>query len=214
LRGRRAVVVRYPSPSPVTSDRGYKEMSRKKDAVTSNYVALIRGINVGRAKRVAMTELRALVAQLGYGGVRTLLNSGNVVFSAAGVDPHVAAAQIEQGLAARLGVAARVIVLTAAEVLAALEENPLADVATDPSRLLIAVLVNPKDRSLLEPLGRMDWSPEVLAIGARVAYLWCPDGVLASRLAEAVGRTLRGAVTTRNWATWTRLHALAESPQQ
>ncbi|HSD71146.1 MAG TPA: DUF1697 domain-containing protein, partial [Thermoanaerobaculia bacterium] len=41
------------------------------------HVALIRGINVGRAKRVAMADLRALVGDLGYGDVRTLLNSGN-----------------------------------------------------------------------------------------------------------------------------------------
>ncbi len=42
------------------------------------HIALLRGINVGRAKRVAMSDLRALVSGLGYGNVRTLLNSGNV----------------------------------------------------------------------------------------------------------------------------------------
>jgi uncharacterized protein (DUF1697 family) len=47
-------------------------------------VGLIRGINVGRAKRVAMADLRALVESLGYGEVKTLLNSGNVVFTAPG----------------------------------------------------------------------------------------------------------------------------------
>lgn len=45
------------------------------------YVALLRGINVGRVKRLAMADLRALIEGLGYGDVRTLLNSGNVVFS-------------------------------------------------------------------------------------------------------------------------------------
>ena len=49
------------------------------------------------------------------------------------------------------------------------------------------------------------------AIGARVAYLWCPDGVLASRLPKAVSQATGDAVTTRNWATVTKLHALAES---
>jgi uncharacterized protein (DUF1697 family) len=171
-------------------------------------VALIRGINVGRAKRVAMADLRALVEDLGYGDVRTLLNSGNVVFTAPGTAPNAAAARIEEGLATRLGVSARVMVLTAEELAAAVAGNPLLDVADDPSRLLISVLADPADRSRLEPLAGQDWAPEVFALGVRVAYLWCPAGLLASRLPEAVGRLLGDAVTTRNWATLTKLNAL------
>jgi uncharacterized protein (DUF1697 family) len=176
--------------------------------MTGRQVALIRGINVGRAKRVAMADLRALVEGFGYGDVRTLLNSGNVVFTAPGTAPGDAAARIEEGLAARLGVPARVMVLTAEELAAAVAENPLLEVADDPSRLLISVLANPADRARLEPLAGQDWAPEVLALGVRVAYLWCPAGLLASRLSEAVGRLLGDAVTTRNWATLTKLHAL------
>ena len=173
-------------------------------------VALIRGINVGKAKRVAMADLRALVESLGYGDVRTLLNSGNVVFTANGAAPGESAARIEEGLAKRIGVPARVIVLTAKELAAAVAGNPLAAVATDPSRLLVAVLATPADRRRLEPLATQDWSPEVLALGTRVAYTWCPEGLLASRLPEAVGRALGDAVTTRNWATMTKLRAGAQ----
>ena len=182
-------------------------------AVANRYVALFRGINVGRAKRVAMAELRALFEALGYRDVRTLLNSGNVVFTAPRATPSAAAARIEKALATRLGVAARVTVLTAAELAAAVAENPLLEVADNPSRLLIAVLANPVDGRRLEPLVRQDWAPEALAIGARVAYLWCPEGILASRLAEAVGRALGDAVTSRNWATMNKLHALAAVQQ-
>jgi uncharacterized protein (DUF1697 family) len=178
-------------------------------AVAGRQVALIRGINVGRAKRVAMADLRAQVEALGYRDVRTLLNSGNVVFTALGVAPSETAARIEEVLAERLRVPARVTVLTAAELAAAVAGNPLLAVAADPSRLLVSVLTNPVDRPRLEPLADQDWAPEVLALGARVAYLWCPEGILASRLPEAVGRALGDAVTTRNWATMTKLHALA-----
>jgi uncharacterized protein (DUF1697 family) len=80
--------------------------------------------------------------------------------------------------------------------------------AHDPSRLLVAVLGHPADRARLVPLAREDWSPEALGLGKRVAYLWCADGILASRLAEAVGRALGDAVTSRNWATMTKLLAL------
>ena len=88
------------------------------------HVALLRGINVGKAKRVAMAQLRALCESLGYGHVQTLLNSGNIVFSAARADPR-AAARIEKEIAARLGVESRVLVITAGELDAIMAENPL-----------------------------------------------------------------------------------------
>jgi uncharacterized protein (DUF1697 family) len=87
--------------------------------------------------------------------------------------------------------------------------NPLLGIAKDPSRLFVAVLADPDDRRLLQPLARQDWSPEVFALGARAAYLWCPDGMLAGRLFEAVAKVLGDGVTTRNWATMTKLQILA-----
>ena len=174
-------------------------------------VALIRGINVGRAKRVAMADLRTLVEKLGYRDVRTLLNSGNVVFTSPGGAPGVAATRIEQSMARHLGVSARVIVVTAAELAAAVTGNPLVKIATNPSRLMVAFLASKSDRARLGSLVKQDWAPERLALGARVAYLWCPPGVIASRLSDAVGRVLGDAVTVRNWATVTKLHALARA---
>lgn len=171
-------------------------------------IALLRGINVGKAKRVSMADLRTLVESLGYSDVRTLLNSGNLVFTAPGITPAVVGARIEEALVKQLGVPSRITVLTSAELSAIIEGNPLVDMATDPSRLLVAVLAKPGDRKILDPLLKEDWSPEALATGSRVAYLWCPDGVLASRLPEAVGKVLRDGVTTRNWSTITKLQAL------
>jgi uncharacterized protein (DUF1697 family) len=69
--------------------------------VHGRHVALIRGINVGRAKRVSMAQLRAVLEDLGFGEVRTLLNSGNVVFTARGIKPQLAAARMEDALSAR-----------------------------------------------------------------------------------------------------------------
>jgi uncharacterized protein (DUF1697 family) len=173
--------------------------------VAVTYVALLRGINVGNAKRVAMADLRALVGKLGYRDVRTLLNSGNIVFTGPSALQVAVAARIEAALSRRLGVSARVTVLTAAELAAAAADNPLVEIAANPSRLLVAVLANPADRSRLKSLAKQDWAPEALAVGARVAYLWCPDGIIASRVAKAVGHVLGDAVTMRNWATCTKL---------
>ncbi len=175
-------------------------------------VALIRGINVGRAKRVAMADLRRLVEGLGYGDVRTILNSGNVIFPVPPTLRGNAATCIEDAVAARLGVTARVIILTAAEVAAIVNKNPLRHIADNPSRLLVAVLATPGDRRRLTSLTRDRWTPEAFALGARVAYLWCPAGIIKSPLGAAVGRVLGDAVTMRNMATMTKLHAIVASP--
>jgi uncharacterized protein (DUF1697 family) len=177
---------------------------------TDKQVALLRGINVGRAKRVAMADLRALVRDLGYGDVHTLLNSGNMIFTAPGVPPEDAAARIYETLAARLGISARVTGLAAAELAAVVAGNPLLDRATDPSRLLVVFLANPTDRAQLEPLLQRDWTPEALALGQRVAYLWCPAGTLKSELSKVVDQLLGDAVTTRNWRTVLKLYDLTQ----
>jgi uncharacterized protein (DUF1697 family) len=175
------------------------------------HVALLRGINVGKAKRVAMADLRNLVEGLGYGDVKTLLNSGNVVFSAPGVKAVEAAQRIEKGLATRLRIASRVTVLTAKEMRAAIDDNPFAAIATEPSRFLIAVPSTKADLQKLRPHLAKDWSPECFALGSRVAYMWCPGGILESGVNDIVGRTLRDAVTVRNWATISKLQALVQA---
>lgn len=177
-------------------------------------VALIRGINVGRAKRVAMANLCTLVEDLGYSDVRTILNSGNVIFNASDTDTTNPATRIGDALSTKLGVSARVIVLTMAEFSAVVSDNPLIEVSDDFSRLLVTVFENPSDSIRLKPLEQQDWTPEVLAIGARAAYQWCSDGILASRLVKAVGHELGDAATTRNWATVMKLQYAASQTKQ
>jgi len=177
--------------------------------MTGRHVALIRGINVGTAKRVAMADLRAMVEDLGYREVATLLNSGNVVFTVPPGAKGDPGARIAEGMTRRLKVSARVIVVTAAELAAVVKGDPFANVADNPSRYMVAFLAEPGDRKLLLPLTKQDWKPDALALGPRVAYIWCANGLLESRAGEAVGRALKDAVTVRNWATVTKLHALA-----
>jgi uncharacterized protein (DUF1697 family) len=172
-------------------------------------IALILGINVGRAKRVAMADLRAVFEGLGYRDVRTLLNSGNVVFTVPARERAEPAPRIEQAMAKECGVSARVTVLSAAELATAVAENPLLKIAHDPSRHLVTVLSDPADRARLLSLAEQDWSPEALALGRRVAYLWCPESILESPVAAAVNRALGDRTTARNWTTITKLNALA-----
>lgn len=177
--------------------------------MANKQVALFRGINVGKAKRVAMADLHALIEELGYGDVRTLLNSGNVVYTApARTTPKTAAANIEAALAKKTGVTARVSVLSAQELGTLVAENSLLDSASDHSRLLVAVLMDPADRSRFQPFLEQDWSPDAFASGSRAAYLWCCQGILESQLAAAFGRQFGDSATTRNWTTILKLHAL------
>jgi uncharacterized protein (DUF1697 family) len=192
------------------SEQRSPELVRKARDATTRRVALLRGINVGRAKRVAMADLRALLEEMGYGEVRTLLNSGNAVFTVPDDATGDPAPAIQRAIESRLGVSCAVSVFTAAEVAAAVEANPLLDRATNPSRLLVAFLRDAEGTRRLEPLAERDWGPDALALGPRVAYLWCGGGILESPLPEAVGRALGEAVTTRNWATVLKIHALLE----
>jgi uncharacterized protein (DUF1697 family) len=184
--------------------------ARRSGSSSNRRVALIRGINVGKAKRVSMADLKALVEELGYLDVRTLLNSGNVVFTAPVSVKGDAAAKIKKAMAERTGVSAHVIVLEAEEVTAAVASDPLKKSAVNPSLLLVAVTDRPADRAKLEPLAKQRWAPEALAFGKRVAYLWCPEGIHASPLALSVWRAAGDGVTARNWATMTKLKALLD----
>jgi uncharacterized protein (DUF1697 family) len=173
-------------------------------------VALLRGINVGRAKRIAMADLRRVVEDLGYGGVKTLLNSGNVVFeTGGGRQDH--AARIGKAVEAKLGVSSRVTVVSARELAGILRDDPLVTIADDPSRALVAVFGGPAARKLAEPFAKEDWTPDAFALGRRAAYLWCPEGILESRLADAFQRAMRDGCTMRNRATMAKILALASS---
>jgi len=174
-------------------------------------VALLRGVNnIGSAKRIAMADLRALVEGLGFRDARTLLNSGNIVFSAPDVRRGDVAARIEKALDARFGVRPRETVLTGNEVAAAVRDNPFADMADNTSRLLLMVLRTPSYQGRLKPILKKRWGPEALALGKRVAYLWCANGVGRSKLWVEVDRALERSGTARNIATMTRLLALVE----
>jgi uncharacterized protein (DUF1697 family) len=179
-----------------------------REVTVTRQVALLRGVNVGKGNRIAMAALRELLGGLGYTDVTTLLNSGNAVFSSPKDSAKEATARIGKALAAKLGIAVRVVVLTAAEMDLVIAENPLQKVAVNASRLLAAVWSVPSDRAKLLPLSKQDWGGEALGIGSRSAYLWCAEGIIVSELSKAVNKALGDSVTSRNWATVLKLQAM------
>ena len=171
-------------------------------------IALFRGLNVGKANRIAMADLKALFEDLGFANVRTLLNSGNAVFDGGRESAATNAKRIAVALPERTGIVANVVVLDGKTLDAAVAGNPFAKRCDDPSRLLVGFYAD-ADRAPFEALKR-DFPSEAFAIGAAACYLWCPDGILESRVGDAlVGAKFRDRVTTRNWATILKLRALA-----
>jgi len=178
------------------------------------YVALFRGINVGRAKRIAMADLRTLLAKLGYTQVQTLLNSGNAVFTAETAPAQKHALRIREAVAKKLGIDALVVVKSARDIAAVISGNELASVATDHSRLLVALTHDDKVLAALKGLSKSEWGAERLHVGKRAAYVWCANGILESKVAVALLKNLKDTGTTRNWATLNKIHALMASGAQ
>jgi uncharacterized protein (DUF1697 family) len=179
----------------------------------TRYVALLRGINVGKARQIGMPRLTEVLTARGHGNVRTHLRSGNVVLDSPLAEAELVA-DVEKAIEAEFGFDVPVVVRTGAELAAVIAGDPLATVAADPARYLVTFLPRApaKERFAELPPGE-DGGGEYLVRG-RELYLWLPDGVANTPLAAWKWDRLLGvAGTGRNWNTVTRLGELsAASP--
>jgi uncharacterized protein (DUF1697 family) len=171
------------------------------------YVALLRGINVGKAKRISMEDLRALVERLGYEDVRTVLNSGNVVFKGKKAAEQTIADRIQEALEIRHGIESVTVVITATDLDSIIREDPLSKVATSDSKHLVGFTMDQTALFAARALPTDDFGDDTLAVTARAAYIWAPKGVSASKVCKAVDRIGKQAITCRNWATLLKIQA-------
>lgn len=179
-------------------------MTGRAQGRSASHAALVRGINVSPSTRVAMADLRDVFVGLDCSNVKTVLNSGNVVFTPG--RRRVTESAIEAALAAKSGVDTRVVLLTSEEVEEAVQDAP--DWAVDPPKLLLVAGRTATTLAKLRPLARKDCAPELLALGTRVAYVGCVDGVAVSRVWKAVDKVLGQEGTARNLATMRRILSL------
>ena len=190
------------------------------------HIALLRGVNNLGGKTVPMSELREVVAALGHTDVMTYIQSGNVLFtplrtggSADGTSAALAA-ELEDAIAAGVGVRARAVVLTREELACCVRGNPYPD-QTDP-RLLHAIFLPDIPGSGMA-VWIADAKQQVRANGSRdqarmlgrTVYLHTPDGYPRSELRRVFARaggpmSARVAGTARNWATVTKLLSLCQ----
>jgi len=176
--------------------------------VTKTYAALLRGINVSGHKKVPMAELRALLEGLGHSGVRTYLQSGNAVFEAAGGDEESLAAGLRAAIEERFGFAVDVLVRDGAYLRAVADACPFPAADLAPKQLHVTYFSAPVDAARFAGIDVSAYEPEEFRLGDRALYLYAPDGLGRSKLAEQLAkpRVNKGVVaTTRNWNTVTQL---------
>ena len=173
------------------------------------HVILLRGVNVGKAKRIPMSTFKALLLKLGCEEVTTLLNSGNAVVSRPGVSSATLAREVSSAIRDTIGIDVPVVVKSTRDFGAIVAGNELLSGSTNPSRLLVAFAQGGPALKALATISSFARSPDRFLLGTKAAYLYCPRGILGSDAAKALlGRVGQG-VTTRNWATVLKLHGIA-----
>ena len=168
-------------------------------------VVLLRGINVGRNRRVPMAALREALD--GYEDVVTHGQSGNVVLEAK-KSGRALEGELEALFAERLGLETRVVVRSRAQLQKVLDRNPLAKVADSGSRYLVTFLADKPTATGARAL-EDDFGLEQAVLHGQEVYSWHPDGLQRSKLAALIADGLGTVGTARNWNTVTKLLALA-----
>lgn len=179
----------------------------------STFVALLRAVNLGSHQQIAMAALRDFATNLGLRDVRTILQSGNLIFGAESQGAKDLESLLESHAKTALRLGTDFFVRSAKDWKVLVEQNPFPDEARrTPGRLIVMFLKQPPSPGSLKTLRESIRGPEVLEIVGRQAYVIYPDGVGRSRLTNAAIQAKLGTRTTgRNWNTVLKIAALAGS---
>jgi uncharacterized protein (DUF1697 family) len=173
-------------------------------------IVLLRGINLGPSRRIPMADLREAFSDAGFEGVRTYVQSGNVVLSS-DVPPDELEERSERLIGERFGMDVPVIARTRDELAVVVERNPLGDVAVDPKRYQVSFLGAELDEDAVAELAAAAAPDERLVAAGRELYAWHPDGVARSKLSvKLAGPGLGVKATARNWTTVETLLEMAD----
>ncbi|HSL69150.1 MAG TPA: DUF1697 domain-containing protein [Longimicrobiales bacterium] len=193
---------------------GKRAGGRKTDDVSQSapHIGLLRAVNLAGINKVGMADLRELLSGLGFQNVRTLLQSGNVVFENNGGSSAQVEAQLEKAIARTLGVSTTVFIRSAAEWQSIIANNPFVrEARDDPGHLLVMCLKREPDDAQATALKKAIVGREVAQVKGRQAYIVYPDGIGRSKLTNAIiEKALGTRGTARNWNTVLKLSALVQ----
>jgi uncharacterized protein (DUF1697 family) len=183
----------------------------KQAKALSMHVALLRGVNVGAKNLLPMRDLAELFVDAGCGGVRTYIQSGNVIFTAApGVLKEIPD-RIAREISQRFGYRIPVILRTAKELGDTIHNNPFANAGADEKMLYVYFLAG---RPKAEDAGKLDPDrsrPDSYVVRDREIYLHLPNGMARTKLTNAYfDSKLATTSTARNWRTVLKLFELME----
>ncbi|MBI5939697.1 MAG: DUF1697 domain-containing protein [Caulobacterales bacterium] len=166
-------------------------------------IALLRGVNVGGVKKVAMADLKAMVEALGFTAVKTLLQSGNVVFEAGDRSDADLETLLDREAEARLGLVTRFIVRDPKAWRVMIDANPMpAEAEREPSRFLVNVARETVTADQLAAIRAVATPGEKVEAVGRCVYIFFGDGIADSKAALVFGRKSLGLTATgRNWNT-------------
>ncbi len=175
----------------------------------AKYVAFLRGINVGGKSKVGMAELRIALQSIGLTNVKTLLNSGNVVFESTKNDQSELKQAIEQKLEDEFGRQISVIIRPIQRIQQIVDSQPFADIEVTPEvRLYVSFLPeNPLSPKLSIPYKSPDMSFDILDVidGAVFSLLSLTPGKGTPESMAILEKEFGRGITTRNWNTVCKL---------
>jgi uncharacterized protein (DUF1697 family) len=167
---------------------------------------MLRAVNVGGNGQLRMEALKALYESLGLRDVRTLLNSGNVLFRSSVTDRARLAKRIVQEIERRFDLRVEVLLRTLEELKMLVERGPALSDRQDPGKLLVMFLDGVPDKKAQASLLKAHKGPELVEIRGPEIYLYYPNGVGRSKLTNAfIEAELGRAGTARNWNTLRKL---------
>jgi uncharacterized protein (DUF1697 family) len=173
----------------------------------TTFIALLRGINVGGSRKIAMATLRDLCTEAGLGDVRSYVNSGNLVFTGKG-KAEVQEKRIEAAIEAHSGFTVDVMVRSAKDWSAYIRGNPFPDLSEQhPARVMLLVPKQPLPSDAVAILRSKAVGEEQVERVGEVIWIYFAQGAGRSKL--AVTSPGRVAVTTRNWRTVLKLNEMA-----
>ena len=178
----------------------------------TTHIALLRGINVGGHRSIGMTDLRTFLAALGLEDARSLLQSGNLVFTSRVRTGAELERFLESEAHNRLSLEADFIVRTPDEWKSVIRQNPFRKEAErDPKHLVVMFLKDEPDVKDLVALQAEARGPEVVRAKGKHAYIYYPNGQGRSKLTQAILEKRLGRGTGRNWSTVLKLGVMAKA---